>query len=105
MDGISLATLGDDDNASRERRAKQRQSPKRSEGDNSSCVWDCNSRSDIIPLWDASRAWALSSCTTMRCCSDSELIISRFIQTLNSPSPKSALWIWGKDGMGVTTLP
>ena len=42
----------------------------------------------------------------MRCCSSSrvdEFIV--FINTTHSPSPKSALWIWGKDGMGVTQTP
>jgi len=34
---------------------------------NSSCVWDCNSRSDIIPVGDASRACPSSDLTPKFC--------------------------------------
>jgi hypothetical protein len=53
MDGIPLAALGDNVSADCERRAKQRQSPKRSEGDNSSPLADCN----------RPKAWAGSALT------------------------------------------
>jgi len=55
-DGIQLASLGDDDIVR----------PALRNGRNSFPVADCNSRSDIIPLWDASHACLSTNFSGMR---------------------------------------